>query len=88
MNQMIIEQAYELYLLGIELAKQQENLNLLYKKGYGIGSSVFTVEYEKLSSLAVRYMQIEILYNELIKDSSQNRRSKINAAGNKNKIAC
>lgn len=86
MNQIIIEQAYELYLLETELAKQQENLDLLYQKGYGIGSSLFTMEYEKLSALTARYMQIESIYNELIKDNYQNR-CPVAVSGN-NKIAC
>ncbi|NLL38434.1 MAG: hypothetical protein GX254_02440 [Clostridiales bacterium] len=86
MNQSIINQAYELYLLEMELIKQQENLEFLYQKGHGIGSSLFTMEYEKLSALTARYMQIETLYNELIKDKPQNRRHAKKARSGK--IAC
>lgn len=68
MEQIIMKQAFELYYLEMELVQQQEKLSSIFEKGYGIRSSLFILEYEKLSALTTRYMQLENAHNELLKE--------------------
>jgi hypothetical protein len=64
MYQLLIEQAAELFALGLELAEQQEKLASIYDRGYDLRSFLFIDEYHRLSEMATRYMLLECAHNE------------------------
>jgi hypothetical protein len=89
MYQLLIEQAAELYILGLELLAQQEKVSSLYEKGYDIRSVMFTDEYTRLSDMATRYMQLEIAHKEFKKGALESRAAGHhgNRYGNRSRIA-
>ena len=64
MYRLLIEQAAELYALGLEILQQQEKVALLYDKGYDIRSGLFIEAYTRLSDMSTRFMQLEIAHME------------------------
>ena len=71
MYQILIDQAKELYVLGMELFEQQEMVALVYNMGYDIKLPEFIQAYKKLSEMSTRYMQLEIAHQEFSKNLVQ-----------------